>query len=215
MLSTQAVALILGTLLLRSSANAADTYTVDTAYSTISFSVRHLGINSIKGQFKEFAGSLMVDKGVLKEASIMIQVQSLDTGLQQRDDHLRGGDFFDTAKYSTITFKSKHIRAIRVYARHKLADGRVTIVGDFTMHGVTKELRLPAKMTGPVTDPSGNVRMGLEAKMTLKRKDYGIAFQQVLETGALLLGEVVTLEINAEAIRDTAGMRRTLKSGVF
>jgi len=205
MLSTRAVASIVGALLLCSSVNAADSYTIDPAYSTITFSVRHLGINSIKGRFNELAGSLLVDKGVLKEASVTIQVQSLDTGLEQRDDRLRGGDFFDAAKYPTITFKAKRIRPARVYARHKLPDGRVTIVGDFTMHGVTKELRLPAKTTGPVTDPSGNVRIGLEAKMTLRRKDYGIAFQQALETGALLVGEVMTLEINAEAIKDTAG----------
>ena len=80
----------------------------------------------------------------------------------------------------------------------------MTIVGDFTMRGITKELRLPARLTGPAKDPWGNIRIGLVAKAKLKRKDYGINFHQILETGALLVGEEVELEINAEAIKVTS-----------
>jgi polyisoprenoid-binding protein YceI len=125
----------------------------------------------------------------------------VDTGITKRDDHLRSADFFDAATYPTIIFKSKLIKKEPVYTRHRLPDGRVTIVADFTMHGVTKELRLPAKITGPVKDPFGNVRIGLEAKTKLNRKDYGINFHQVLERGVLLVGEEVELGINAEAIK--------------
>ena len=194
----------LATLLLCSSVNAADTYRIDPTYTTITFSFRHLGINSVTGRFKEFAGSLVMDKGTLKDASGTIQVDSLDTGVAERDDHLRGAEFFDAARYPTITFKATRIRAMPVHTRHRLPDGRVTITANFTMHGVTKELRLPAKLTGPVKDPSGKFRIGLEAKTTLKRKDYGINFHQALDAGVLLVGDAVTLEINAEAIKDTA-----------
>ena len=205
MLPTQTVAAIAAALLVCTSVNAADIYRIDPAYSTVTFSVRHLGINNVKGQFKEFAGLLVVEKGTLKEASGTIQVESLDTGLQERDDRLRSAEFFDAARYPTITFKATRIRTVPVRARHKLPDGRVTITGDFTMHGVTRQLRLPAKLTGPAKDPSGNVRIGLEASTTLKRKDYGMNVRHVLKTGAVLIGEPVTLEINAEAIKETAG----------
>ena len=180
---------------------AADIYKIDPAHTTITFSVRHLGINSVKGQFKEFAGLIVVDDKMVKDASGTIQVKSLDTGIKERDEHLRSADFFDADTYPTITFKSKRIKKEPVYTRHRLPDGRITIVADFTMHGVTKELRLPAKISGPVKDPFGNVRIGLEAKTKIKRKDYGINFHQVLERGVLLVGEEVELGIHAEAIK--------------
>jgi polyisoprenoid-binding protein YceI len=142
---------------------------------------------------------------MIKEATGTIQAKSVDTGVAQRDDHLRTADFFDVARYPTITFKAKHIKKQPVFTRHRLPDGRITIVADFTMHGITKEVRLPARLTGPAKDPWGNIRIGLVAKAKLNRKDYGINFNQVLETGALLVGETVELEINAEAIKETAG----------
>jgi polyisoprenoid-binding protein YceI len=201
----QALASAAAALLLGSFAHAADTYKIDPAHTSITFSVRHLGINNVKGQFKEFAGVIVVDEGTITEASGTIQVKSVDTGVPQRDDHLRTPDFFDAAKYPTITFKAKRIKKERVFTRHRLPEGRITIVADFTMRGVTKDLRLPARLTGPAKDPWGNIRIGLVAKAKLNRKDYGINFHQVLETGALLVGEEVELEINAEAIKETAG----------
>jgi polyisoprenoid-binding protein YceI len=191
----QTLASIAAALLLGSVAYAADTYKIDPAHTSIGFSVRHLGINNVKGQFKEFAGAIVLDDGKIAEASGTIQVQSVDTGVQKRDDHLRTADFFDAAKYPTITFKTKRIER---------TGGQIVMVADFTMRGVTKELRLPAKLAGPAKDPWGNQRIGLEAKAKLNRKDYGINYHQVLETGALAVGEEVELEINAEAIKETA-----------
>lgn len=199
-LASAAVALLLG-----SSVDAADTYKIDPAHTSITFSVRHLGINNVKGQFKEFTGVIVVDEGTITEASGTILVKSVDTGVPQRDEHLRTADFFDAAKHPTITFKAKRIKKQPVFARHRLPDGRITIVGDFTMRGITKELRLPARLTGPAKDPWGNTRIGLAAKAKLNRKDYGINFHQVLETGALLVGEEVELEIDAEVIKETVG----------
>jgi polyisoprenoid-binding protein YceI len=191
-------------LLLSSSAHSADIYKIDPDHTSIAFSVRHMGINNVRGQFKEFTGIIVLAEGAIAEAKGTIQVKSVDTGVIQRDDHLRSSDFFDAAEYPTITFKLKRIKKQPVFARHRLPDGRMTIIGDFTMRGITKELQLPARLTGPAKDPGGNLRIGLAAKTKLKRKDYGINFHQVLETGALLVGEEVELEINAEAIKVTS-----------
>ena len=181
-------------LMLGSFTYAADTYKVDPAHTTVTFSVRHLGINNVKGQFKEFAGEILMDAGAVTGASGTIQVKSVDTGVQKRDDHLRTADFFDAANYPTITFKTKRVE--------KGSAGQPILVADFTMRGVTKELRLPAKLSGPTKDPWGGVRIGLEAKTKLYRKDYWIKYHEVLETGILAVADEVELEINAEAIKE-------------
>ena len=178
-------------------AGAADTYKIDPAHTSIGFSVRHLVLSNVKGQFKEFAGALVLDEGKITEASGTIQVKSVDTGVKQRDAHLLGPDFFDAAKHPTMVFKTQRV---------EVAGGQMLMVGDFTMHGVTRELRLPAKLSGPVKDPRGSIRIGLEAKTKLNRKDYGIKYNQVLEAGSLAVGEEVELEINAEAVKESAGM---------
>lgn len=182
-------------LLLASAAYAADNYKIDPAHTRVGFSVRHFGINNVKGNFDEFEGSLVLDEGKIKDASATIQVKSINTRIQQRDDHLRSPDFFDAAKHPTITFKTKRVEQ---------QGGQMILIADFTMRGVTKELRLPAKLSGPTKDPWGNTRIGLEATANLNRKDYGINYHEVLEAGALAVGEEVEIEINAEAIKETA-----------
>jgi polyisoprenoid-binding protein YceI len=196
MLLKQTLATIAATLLLGSFAHAAETYKVDPLHTSVSFSVRHLGINNVKGKFKEFEGALMLEGDTLKEASGTIQVKSVDTGVEKRDNHLRTADFFDAAKYPTITFKTKRVE--------KDGSRQLVLIADFTMRGVTKELRLPAKMSKPTKDPWGGVRVGLEAKTKLNRKDYGINYNELLETGAMAVGEEVELEINTEAVKESA-----------
>jgi polyisoprenoid-binding protein YceI len=176
-------------------ANAADNYKIDPAHTSLTFCVRHMGISNVKGHFDEFAGSILLENGALKEASGTIQVKSISTGVQQRDNHLQTPDFFDAASYPVITFKTRSVEK---------SDGQNILIADFTMRGVTKELRLPVKLSGPIKDPQGNIRIGLEATTNLNRKDYGINFNAALETGTLLVGEVVALEINAEAVQETA-----------
>jgi len=196
MLLKQTLASIAATLLLGSFAHAAETYKVDPLHTSVNFSVRHLGINNVKGKFKEFEGALMLEGDTLKEASGTIQVKSVDTGVEKRDNHLRTADFFDAAKYPTITFKTKRVE--------KDGSRQLVLIADFTMRGVTKELRLPAKMSKPTKDPWGGVRVGLEAKTKLNRKDYGINYNELLETGAMAVGEEVELEINTEAVKESA-----------
>jgi polyisoprenoid-binding protein YceI len=171
---------------------AADTYKIDPAHTGITFSVRHLGINNVKGRFKDFAGTVTLDGKVIKEANGTIQVASIDTEVQQRDDHLRSPDFFDAAKHPTITFKTKRVER---------SGEQSVLIADFTMRGVTKEIRLPVKITDPVKDQTGAIRIGLQTKAKLNRKDYGIAYSQTLETGVAMVGEEVEIEIDAEAIK--------------
>ena len=192
----QTLASIAATLLLSPFAYAADTYKIDPAHTSIGFSVRHLGLSNVKGQFKEFAGVIVLDDDIITEASGTIQAKSVDTGVEQRDNHLRTSDFFDATNYPTITFKTKRV---------EMSGGQIILVADFTMRGVTKELRLPANLAGPATDPWGNLRVGLGAKTKLNRMDYGIKYHQALETGVLAVGEEVELEINAEAVKEAAG----------
>ncbi len=174
---------------------AEETYKIDPVHSTIGFSVRHMVINSVKGKFKQFSGTVVLDNDTIKEANGTIQTASIDTGSAQRDNDLRSGNFFDAAKYPTITFQTKRVE--------KKGDETV-LTGDYTMHGVTKEISLPVKVSGPVKDPWGGTRIGLEGKSKLNRKDFGMTYNKVLETGGLLVGDEVELEINAEAVKQTA-----------
>ena len=189
-------------LVVGSPGRAADIYTVDPAHTRVGFSVRHLGISNVKGKFNEFTGSLVLEGDALREASATIQVASVDTGVAQRDDHLRTADFFDATNYPTIVFKTKQVK--------KSGEG-FAMAGDFTMRGVTRELRVPVTVSKPIKDPWGKTRVGLEAKAKLNRKDYGIPYNQLLETGVAAVGEEVELEINAEAVKDAGGKNAATK----
>ncbi len=173
-------------------AHAADTYKLDPAHTSVGFSVRHMGVSNVKGHFDEFVGSVLLDQGTIQAANATIQVKSVNTGIERRDNHLRTADFFEATKYPEITFKTKKVE--------KSGDQTI-LIGDFTMRGVTKELRLPVTVSGPIKDPQGNSRIGLEAKATVNRKDYGMKFNAVMETGGLIVGDEVTIEINAEAVQ--------------
>jgi polyisoprenoid-binding protein YceI len=173
-------------------ARAADTYTIDPAHSTVGFSVKHMVINNVKGRFSEFSGTVVLENNALQKADGVIQAKSVDTGIAARDTDLRSATFFDVTKFPTITFTTKRVEK----------KGQDTVlVGDYTMHGVTKELALPVTLSGPIKDPSGKSRIGLEAKTKLNRKDYGLTYNRALEAGGLVVGEEIELEINAEAVK--------------
>ncbi len=173
----------------------ADTYNLDPAHSTIGFAVSHMVINTVKGKFNEFTGTVAVESSGIQEAKGTIQAKSVDTGVARRDADLKSANFFDADKYPTITFQSKRAE--------KKGDDTV-LVGDFTMHGVTKELSLPVTVKGPVKDPWGNSRIGLQARAKIDRRDYGLLYNKTLETGGLVVGHEVEIEINAEAVRAAA-----------
>jgi polyisoprenoid-binding protein YceI len=176
--------------LLAGSAVPAETYKIDPAHTSLSFSVRHLGINDVKGHFDEFSGTIVVDQGVIKEAVCTIQVQSVNTAVKQRDDHLRSADFFDAGKHPVMTFKTKRVEK---------KGEEFVLIADFTIRGTTKEVRLPVKLSGPIKDHEGKQRIGMQGRFVIDRKDYGINFNAALETGAALVGKEVSIEVNIEA----------------
>jgi len=171
---------------------AADTYTIDPAHSTVGFAITHMVINTVHGKFNEFSGTLTLDGNMVKEATGTIQTKTVDTGVERRDNDLRSPNFFDVATFPTITFQSKRVET---------QGDKTVLVGDFTMHGVTKELSLPVTVKGPIKDPWGNTRIGFQARAKLNRKEYGLKYNQALETGGLVVGDEVDLEINAEGVK--------------
>jgi Uncharacterized conserved protein len=192
MKSLKTLAVVLFSSLLASGAFAAETYNLDPNHSSIGFSVSHLVINNVHGKFNQFSGTVVVDNGAIKEAKGTIEVKSIDTGITKRDDHLRTPDFFDSQKFPTITFVSK---------RAETKGDETVLTGEFTMHGMTKEISLPVKLSGPITDPWGGTRVGLHAKTKLSRKEFGVSYNATSKTGSAVVGDEIEIEINAEAVK--------------
>jgi len=173
---------------------AADTFNIDKSHSSIMFAVKHMVVSKVKGEFNEYSGTILYDEADVTKSSVEVTIKtaSIDTKDQKRDDHLRSPDFFDAEKHPEITFKSKRVE--------KAKDGFVA-VGDLTMHGVTKEITIPFEITGVINDPWGNTRMGVSAELELNRQDYGVSWSQKLDTGGLVVGDDVGIEIEIEAIK--------------
>lgn len=174
---------------------AADTYVIDPVHSSIGFTVRHLIINNIPGRFKEYSGTISYDAADITKSSVQFtaKVASIDTGVQQRDDHLRKADFFEVEKYPEMTFKSTRIE--------KKGKDSFIAHGTFTMKGVSKEIAIPFKVYGPVNAGGGKIRIGVEAALTINRQDYGVAYSRTLEGGGLVIGNDVNIQLNLEAVK--------------
>lgn len=158
-------------------------YLVDSNHTTVGFSVPILGMSEVTGKFTDFNGRIVVpDEKDLTKATVevVIKTASIDTGIADRDKHLRTADFFDAAKYPEITFKSKQIKKVgNLYA----------LIGDFTMRGVTKQLTIPFQLTGH------DVALGARATFPLNRKEYGVSWSRVMDDGAQFVSDVVTIEL--------------------
>lgn len=181
--------------LIAAEARAAETYNIDPAHTSVGFSIQHMVISKVKGRFNEFSGAIQVDPKSdtkLIGAKVRIKVASIDTANTKRDEHLRSADFFDASKHPDMTFETTKIEK-------KGSD--LVAHGKLTMHGVTKEIELPFKLSGPITDPWGASRVGLEARTTINRKDYGLTWSKTLETGGLVVGDEVEIEILLEATK--------------
>jgi polyisoprenoid-binding protein YceI len=175
-------------------AQAADTYKIDPGHSDVSFQVRHM-LTQVRGKFNDYQGTVNLDPAKLESSSVdfSIKATSIDTGVADRDKHLRSADFFDTEKFPEITFKSKSIK--------KTGKDTYNVTGTFTMHGVSKELTLPVSFLGTVKDPWGNQRAAFAAETTLNRKDFGIVWNKALDSGGALLGDDVKVAINLETVK--------------
>lgn len=171
---------------------AAETYEVDPAHADVAFTVRHLVISNVRGQFKDFTSTILFDEKDPSKSSFSgtIKTASLDTGNEKRDGHLKSADFFDVEKYPEITFKSSKIE--------KSGDGYVA-TGTLTIRGVSKQIRLPFTVAGPIQDPRGNKKIGIEASTTINRHDYNVSWNEKLDNGGVVVGENVKITLNAEA----------------
>lgn len=168
-------------------------YALDTAHTTLEFVVRHLMITKVRGRFTAFAGQvdLMAGNDLPVSVSATIDASSIDTREEQRDTHLRSADFFDAEKYPKLSFESTRIDG---------SPDDFTIDGKLTIHGVTRDVSLAANFEGRTKDPWGGTRIGYSAYTTINRKDYGLAWNAALETGGVVVGDEVRIELNVEAI---------------
>jgi polyisoprenoid-binding protein YceI len=167
-------------------------WTLDATHTQVGFSVKHMAISTVRGRFTKFEGSGETDAtGALVKATFSIDAASIDTNQAQRDAHLRSADFFDAEAYPTLTFASTRI----------VQDGgAVTITGDFTMRGVTKPVTLTGEAAPVVKDPWGLTRTGLTLEGKLNRKDWGLAWNQALEFGGVMVSDEVKLSLELEAV---------------
>lgn len=170
-------------------------YAIDPTHSRIGFIARHAMVTKVRGSFNEFEGTgyLDAENPERSHLQLVIKAASIDTRNADRDTHLRSNDFFAMDEYPEITFRSTAFEAVG-------SDGyRVT--GDLTIKGVTKPVTVNFEYTGAAVDPFGNQRLGLEGTATVNRKDWGVSWNAALETGGVLVGEKITLELEVSAIR--------------
>lgn len=175
-------------------ASQATDYTIDEAHSSVTFKIKHLSISTVIGRFGKFSGTVSVDPANLSslKTSATIEVASVDTSEPKRDEHLRSPEFFDATKYPQMTFVSKEVKVVSA--------NRLTIAGDLTLHGVTKPVVLDTEFDGTIKDPWGSQRVAFIASTTINRKDFGMTFNKTLDSGGLMLGEEVRIDIAIEAM---------------
>jgi polyisoprenoid-binding protein YceI len=168
------------------------TWTIDTAHSSVEFSVKHLMFAKAKGRFSDFSGTITLDNEHIENSSVDVTVNtaSAHTGEEKRDAHLRAEDFFDVENYPVATFRSTGVEA----------DGDdLKISGDFTIKDVTRPVVLHAELNGQGTNPWGQQVLSYSAKTKFNRTDFGLNYNAALETGGVLVGEEVTISIEIEA----------------
>jgi polyisoprenoid-binding protein YceI len=169
-------------------------WTLDAAHSNVEFSVRHLMIATVKGRFADVQGTVITDDSDPRatQIDVTINTATIDTRMPQRDEHLRSADFFDVATFPTITFKSRRVEA---HGDH------FTVIGDLSIRGVTREVSLDVVAQGRQVDPWGGHRSGFEATGKIKRSDFGLTWNQMLEAGGVAVGDDVKISIDAELVK--------------
>lgn len=170
-------------------------YSIDTAHTMVQFSVRHMMISKVHGQFEKFTGTVNLNEANPSNTTLDIQVEttSVNTREGQRDGHLRSPDFFNSEAYPYMTFKSSHVEVLD--AAH------ANLFGDLTIRGVTKPLKLEVEFTGKAKSPWGLTSLGFMASGKINRKDWGLTWNQALETGGILVGEEIEIEIELELVQ--------------
>jgi polyisoprenoid-binding protein YceI len=174
------------------------TWNIDPSHSTIAFSVRHMVVSKTRGRFNKWSGQLHFDAQNPAASSVAVDIDpaSLDTADAQRDAHLRSPDFFDVEKYPTASFRSTKVEVA--------GKDRYRVAGDLTVHGITQPVVLDVTYEGSGKDPWGGERAGFSATTTIERKNFGLEWNKALETGGLLVGEKVELNLEVEAVKQAA-----------
>jgi len=181
---------------LASPQTATTTWNIDPVHSAAEFKVKHMMISNVKGQFTAVQGVLALDETALTNSHIeaSIDAASINTRDPQRDAHLKSADFFDAEKFPTLSFKSTRIS--------RVSDGELTVAGDLTIHGVTRNVVFTVEgPTPPAKDPWGNTRRGLSATTKINRKDFGLTWNASLETGGILVGDEVTITLDVQFVK--------------
>ena len=172
-------------------------YTIDPTHTRLGFSTRHAMVTTVRGQFTEFSGTAHVDAAnpANSHVSLTIQTASVDTGVADRDGHLKSADFFDVENNKEITFSSTKVER----------DGDDWVItGDLTIKGETKPITIPFESNGSARDPFGNLRIGFEGGTSINRKDWGLTWNAALETGGVLVSEKIKLEFDISAIQNAS-----------
>ena len=173
--------------LLATGALFAGTFNIDKPHSNVGFKVKHMMVTNVVGNFNEFSGTIEYDEKTktLKSINGTIEVKSINTQNEKRDKHLRADDFFAAEKYPQITFESTKVE-------------NDTVTGKFTMRGVTKEVKFDLENNGTIVDHRGTTKVGLSLEGKIKRKDYGLSYNKILEAGGFAVGDTVKLTIDLE-----------------
>lgn len=171
------------------------TWNIDPTHSGIHFTVRHMVISKVRGSFRQFSGTVSLDEQnpAASSVSARIETASIDTGVDQRDGHLRSPDFFDVEKFPAITFQSTKVE--------KSSGNGVRVTGKLTIRDVTREIVLEAEQLGVGKDPWGNIKAAFEAKTSIDRRDFGLQWNQALETGGVLVGEKIEIGLEIQAVK--------------
>ena len=174
------------------------TFQIDHAHSQVLFTVRHMMISKVRGSFEKFDGSIQLDEQHPEntKVDVKIDVASIDTGDEKRDAHLRSADFFDAEKFPFITFKSKRVEMKN--------DQHARLIGDLTIHGITKETPLEVDFNGKAKSPWGTTSFGFDGHTVINRKDWNLTWNQALETGGVLVGDEITINIELELVQQEA-----------
>ena len=175
---------------------ATTTWNVDPAHSVAEFKVKHMMISNVKGQFAKVTGALVLDEVELSNSRVeaLIEAASIETRDAQRDAHLKSADFLHVEQFPTLSFESTRVSLVR--------DGELAVEGDLTIRGVTRKVVFSVEgPTAPTKDPWGNTRVAVSATTRINRKDFGLTWNAVLETGGILVGDEVTITLDAEFVK--------------
>ncbi|MCY0919384.1 YceI family protein [Streptomyces sp. H27-G5] len=170
-------------------------YVLDPAHTRIGFVARHAMVTKVRGAFHQFEGTARLDGAdpTRSTAQVVIKAESIDTGVEQRDQHLRTNDFLDVPNFPDITFRSTSVEPV--------SDTEYRVIGDLTVKDTTRPVTIDFEYAGSAVDPFGNRRVGLEGSVTISRKDFGVTWNAALEGGGVLVGDKVVLEFDISAIK--------------